>query len=107
MLRWTSLIGAMLLVLMLWTGEPAHAAEPLACAGLTIQSPDCGGEQDQVPSCPQGCATHHCCSSHQAATPVNNPLMGLSLSKDTANFTRHEVGIHGHGPGSHLRPPIA
>ena len=105
--RWTSLLGAMLLVLMLWTGGAAHAAEPLECAGVTIQSADYGSERDQVPSCPPGCATHHCCSAHQTVASASAPQVEVPLSRDTANFTRHEVGVHGLGPVSHLRPPIA
>lgn len=108
--RWTSILGALLLVLMLWTGSSAHAAERFDCIPVTAEAVNhYDGDQDQVPPGPdQGVAHHHSgCSGHHVATPAKMPSIGLALIQDIAPFAWREVGIPGHSPDSELRPPIA
>ena len=110
MTRWTSILGAILLVLMLWTGGTANAAERFGCNPLTTTAADYdGGSQDQLPSTPDKCVTHNHsgCASHHLAAPASAPSMELALLQETAHFAWHEVGVPGHSPDSELRPPIA
>ena len=107
--RWTSFLGAILLVLMLWTGGAAHAAERFENISATTEVTDpYGGDQDPVPSTPNNCATHNhsgCAGDHFA--PTSTPSIGLALPQKTASFAWHEVGVPGHSPDNALRPPIA
>ena len=108
--RWTSLLGAILLVLMLWTGGAAHATERFDCIPATAEAADhFEGDQDQVPSSPdKGMAHHHSgCGGHHVAAPASIPPIDLALQQDTASFAWHEVGVPGHSPDNDLRPPIA
>ena len=108
--RWTSLLGAMLLVLLLWTGGAAHAAERFDCIPVTAEAPGhFDGDQDQVPSGPdQGVAHHHTgCSGHHEAAPANAAPTEVALSQVLVPFAWRESGRPGRGPDSDLRPPIA
>lgn len=107
---WTSMLGAILLVLILWTGGTANAADRFDCNPATTAASDYdGGSQDQLPSSPDKCVTHNHsgCGGHHLATPTSTPSMQLALRQETATFAWHEVGIPGHSPDSELRPPIA
>lgn len=109
MSRWTSILTAILLVLTLWAGGPANAAEQFACNSAVTAAADYdGGTQDQSPMSPDNCATHSHggCASHHLAAPASAPLMELAL-QETARFGWHQVGVAGHSPDSELRPPIA
>ena len=109
--RWTSIFGALLLVLMLWTGGAAHAAERFDCIPATAAEAagHFDGDQDQVPSGPdQGVAHHHAgCGGHHEAAPANVAAVELALSQDLVPFAWRESGRPGRGPDSDLRPPIA
>ena len=108
--RWTFLVGAMMLVLMLWTGGVAHAAKGFDCIPAAAEAPGhFDGDGDEVPSDRgEGVAHHHAgCSGHQLGTPGEGPAMVLGTSSDTAPFSWRESGVPGRGPDSLLRPPIA
>lgn len=108
--RWTSLIGAMLLILMLWTGGAAHAAEGFDCIPAT--SATVGhfeGDADQVPaSREQGAAHHHSgCSGHQVAAPTASAALAITFRSRPVPAARQFGGVPGRGPPAALRPPIA
>lgn len=108
--RWTSLIGAMMLVLMLWTSGAAYAAERFDCIPTTAATVDhFDGDQDQVPSSPdQGAAhCHSGCSGHQIAAPTSHASLGFGSPKQVAPLAWRESGVPGRGPDNELRPPIA
>ena len=110
MLRWTSIIGTFMLVLMVWTGGMARAAEPIACVPTTSAiACHVEGNNDKAPSGQeQGLGRCHTgCSGHQLSVPADNGAMDLELSTLVMPATRHEAGVPGHGPGAALRPPIA
>lgn len=110
MRRWTSMIGALMLVLMLWTGGAAHAAERFDCIPVTEQSAGhFEGDRDQVPESPdQGVAHHHSgCNGHQLAAPTDTSSIALALSEQSKPLSWREAGVPGHDPENDLRPPIA
>ena len=108
--RWTSLLGALMLVLMLWTGGAAHAAERFDCMPISAEAADhFDGDQDQVPSSPdQGVAHHHSgCNGHHLAAPSSVASVEINARDGTIPLAWREAGVPGRGPESHLRPPIA
>jgi hypothetical protein len=110
MQRWTSLIGALLLVLMSWTGGAAHAAERFDCIPATAQAGDhFDGDQDQAPSIPdQGVAHHHSgCNGHHVTAPANLPSIEFRHADRLPPLAWREAGVPGRGPDAQLRPPIA
>lgn len=109
MIRWTSIVGALLLVLMLWTGGAAHAAERFGCISVAAAAVDeFDGEQDQIPSgVAQGMASHAGCSGHHEAAPIIVTAVNGALSQELVPFAWRESGRPGHRPDSELRPPIA
>ena len=108
--RWTALLGALMLVLMIWTGSAAHAAEQLDC--LPVAAETLGhfdGDSDQVPADPdQGVAHHHAgCSGHQLAGPASSNDLHSGLSSLHVPFPSLAADLAGRTPDANLRPPIA
>ena len=110
MTRWTSMLGALLLVLMLWTGSSAHAAERFDCIPVTAEaSGHFEGDRDQKPASPdKGVAHHHSgCSGHHMAAPGGVPTIELAATQKAVLITSNEAGAPGRRPDNELRPPIA
>ena len=107
--RWTSILGALLLVLMLWTGSSAHAAERPDCIPATSEAANhYEGDRDQLPDREQGAAHHHSgCNGHHVAAPANATAAEVALRHEFVPFAWREAGRPGRGPDSQLRPPIA
>ena len=108
--RLTAIVSALLLVLMLWTGTTAHAAERLDC--ITIGAESTGhydGDPDQTPSSSdKGVAHHHTsCGGHQLAAPGDVPNTTLAPVKSPSLFGDLAAGVPGREPDGRLRPPIA
>lgn len=99
-----------MLVLMLWTGVAAHAAERFDCIPVTAEvAGHFEGDRDEAPSGrDQGKAHHHSgCNGHQLAAPADQASIEISITAVAAPVARQEAGVPGHGPGAALRPPIA
>lgn len=110
MFRWSSLVSALLLVLMVWTGTSAHAAERIDCIPLTEQSAGhFEGDRDEVPSDPdQGVAHHHSgCSGHSIAAPGQYAAIAISFRSTGLVGARRDTERPGRDPEGQLRPPIA
>lgn len=110
MRSWKALIGTLMLVLMVWTGGLAHAAEREMCMPATTEAAGhYEGDRDQRPSDrEQGAAHHHSgCSGHQLAAPAQQPAMIAKLLSGPAPLAGSQAGLHGHDPDGRLRPPIA
>lgn len=108
--RWTALVGSLMLVLMLWTGGLARAAETAACIPATTESAGhYEGDGDQRPSDrDQGAAHHHAsCSGHQVAAPAEAVTPGPASPQKTLPDGREAFGLAGRVPDHQLRPPIA
>ena len=110
MKRWTNLFGALLLVLFLWTGTPASAADgylPVSVAGESVAHFD--GDSDQVPSDDHNSTSHHHVTcGEQFAVAAND----LPSAASTAGAREHRVRASDsferlRQPDSELRPPIA
>jgi hypothetical protein len=110
MRRLMPLISAFMLVLMLWTGGAAHAAEAIECGEATEASGGhFEGDSDEVPADSDKATPHHhgVCHGH---------CMGISAAGDSARADGHletpntvlRENFHsGTPPDSALRPPIA
>lgn len=110
MLRWTNIVGALLLVLMIWTGASAHAAERFDCVPVTEQAAGhFEGDRDEVPSDPdRGVAHHHSgCGGHHVAGPGQYPAFSLNQRSTNAVVPRQDADHPGREPDGQLRPPIA
>lgn len=108
--RWTSLMGALMLVLMLWTGGAAHAAERFDCMPVTAEAAGhFEGDKDQVPSSPEQEVAHHHsgCNGHQVSAPANMANIDLKLPSKAVTLAWREAGMPGRSPDTDLRPPIA
>ena len=105
-----TLIGTMMLVLMLWAGGLAHAAEPVDCLPATAEAAGhYEGDDDQFPSdSGQSVAHHHAeCSGHQLFGCAEQPTIVINHSPATVPPAGPEAGMHGHDPYGQLRPPMA
>ena len=110
MLRWTTLIGALMLVLMLWTGGAAHAAERFDCIPVTLQAEGhFDGDGDEAPAGPdQGVAHHHAgCSGHHLSSPDSVISTIVATPTSVLLPARSDSGTRGNEPDGELRPPIA
>lgn len=99
-----------MLVLMLWTGGAAHAAERFDCIPVTAETFEhFDGDEDQVPSSPdQGVAHHHSgCGGHHVAAPASVDSIEIAVLDRAIPLAWREAGVPGHDPESDLRPPIA
>ncbi|QNM83330.1 hypothetical protein H8M03_03005 [Sphingomonas sabuli] len=108
--RWTHFVGALLLVLTLWTGTSAHAAERFDCIPATEQSAEhFDGDRDQTPDDPEkGVAHHHTgCNGHHVATSGDGVAFGYSIRTAELGSARHDANHPGREPEGQLRPPIA
>lgn len=107
---WKALIGALMLVLMLWTGGLAHAAERAVCIPAAADAAGhYEGDDDQRSSDrQQGFAHHHAgCSGHQFAAPAEQPATVVNPLSVKLPPVRSEASLNGHDPDGQLRPPIA
>ena len=110
MSMWKATFGALMLVLMLWTGGIAHAAEQIQCIPVTAEAAGhFDGDSDQVPSeREKGVAHHHAgCSGHHLAAPGDSSALLIDPSAATMPLPWREAGVPGRGPDNLLRPPIA
>jgi len=110
MARLTQFIGALLLVLTLWTGTTAHAAERFDCIPATEQSAGhFEGDRDETPDDPdRGVAHHHGgCNGHHVATPGHYALISFSVGSSGLTGARQDAAPPGREPEGQLRPPIA
>lgn len=108
--RWTALLGSLLLVLMLWTGTVAHAAEQLDCVPVAADTlGHYEGDSDQVPADPdKGVAHHHAgCGGHQIAAPSGGLDIYFADAIPVRPTGSSLAGLHGRSPDRQLRPPIA
>ena len=110
MQRVVSLLVAALLVLMVWTGGPAHAAERVNCVPLTAEAGiHSDGDQDQAPPSPQKSTAHHHsgCAGHYLAVTASESSVEIRVSDSMIPLAWREFGKPSRGPDDRLRPPIA
>ena len=108
--RWLHLLGAFALVLTLWTGGTARAAEgyiPIAVAAESVGH--FVGDRDEVPADQhQGIPHHHfACGEHAAAAWSDVPATPALLPVGVRGPGRPGSILNGREPDTQIRPPIA
>ena len=107
---WLHLLGALALVLTLWTGGTARAAEdyaPIAVPADTVGH--FAGDRDEVPTDQhQGVPHHHfACGEHAAAALNNIPAAARVRSMAATRAPGLHTMPNGREPDTQIRPPIA
>ena len=108
--RWFHLLGALALVLTLWTACPASAAD--ACQPVTVSTDSAGhfaGDKDEVPSDQHRGAPHHhvSCGEHAAAAWRDVAASPLAPQTAAPELARFRSVLSGREPDTQIRPPIA
>lgn len=111
MRRFLPLLRIMMLAVLLWTGNVAHAAEDLECsapAAVEANHVDLGGP-DGAPGDPGKAAPHqHAgCHGHHVANPSSALGEPADFARTQPRFGRVTPAGAGASPNSALRPPIA
>jgi hypothetical protein len=110
MRRFLPLVGTLMLVVMLWAGNGAHAAETILCVPASAEAPGhFEGDRDQLPSDSDRGAQHHHngCHGHHIAVPAEAAPDGLATGLSNSGRSRLATVTAGCDPGLALRPPIA
>lgn len=111
MRQWLRLVGSLMLLVMLWTGNAAHAAEAFGCVEVGAEAPGhFDGDGDQTPADPaKGAAHHHGggCHGHHNATGAGGGAPPLPDSAAALLDRGPDIRIAGRAPPTALRPPIA
>lgn len=105
-----SLVGTLMLVVMLWTGTTAHAAEAMGCIEVSADAPGhFEGDEDQVPADPDKGVPHHHggCHGHHVGVASDTEAPNAAPASSNSPGLRHESMASGCDPGTALRPPIA
>ena len=103
-------LSALMLVLVLWTGSVAHAAEAIDCGEVTTSVVGhFEGDRDEVPADSDKATPHHhnACHGHCVAMSSSDDA-ALPLHASSGSVTEAVSDFRsGAGPGASLRPPIA
>ena len=110
MRRWLSLIGTLMLVLMVWTGTTAHAAEAMGCIEVSAESTGhFDGDRDEVPADSDKAVPHHhggCHGHHVAVADRGEPDANATASVGYRT-ARVKLSLARADSGTALSPPIA
>jgi hypothetical protein len=110
MRRLLPLVSAFMLVLMLWTGSAAHAAEAIECGDATeASSGHFEGDGDEVPADSDKATPHHhgICHGHCVGVAADAETMHAAEHGQAPNAALLQDFHSGTPPGAALRPPIA
>ena len=110
MRRLLPLVSAFMLVLVLWTGSAAHAAEAMECG--TEAAASAGhyeGDGDEVPADGDSGTPHHhgVCHGHCVGVPADREDRCEADHADAPNLAFQKSFHSGTPPDTALRPPIA
>ena len=110
MQRLTAIFGGLMLVLFVWTGSAAHAAQRFDCIPVSSEAPGhFEGDRDEAPAKGEkGVAHHHSgCSGHQYAASAGYDLPSAPHQTSSAAIGWNEGHATSREPDQQLRPPIA
>lgn len=110
MRRLLPLISALMLVLILWGGSAAHAAEAMQCAEATAASAGhFAGDADEIPSDSDNATPHHhgVCHGHCMGVPADGDSARAAEHGETPDAVLGQNFHSGTPPDTTLRPPIA
>lgn len=108
--RWLHLLGALALVLTLWMGGTARAAEGYIPVDVAAESVGhFAGDKDEVPSDQhQGVPHHHfACGEHAATAWSNVPGATAPEPVSVPELGGLNSILNGREPDTQIRPPIA
>ena len=109
MTRLTSTLMALMLVLVLWTGVSAHAAERVDVVPAAVELGHFDGDSDHVPADQHdGVAHHHapCADQHAAAMSDVLRVDGNRAANSCLSPECFSAALS-REPDADLRPPIA
>lgn len=109
MARLTTTIMAVLLVLTMWAGVSAHAADRVDVVPAEAALGHFDGDSDQVPADEhEGVAHHHApCGDQHAAAMNNDSLLQASDAAHARLAPERFSTVLSRVPDADLRPPIA
>jgi hypothetical protein len=110
MLRLSTFFGVLMLVLFVWAGSSAHAAERIECIPVSSEGPGhFEGDRDEAPTRGENSASHHHsgCNGHQFAASVDMLVPLVSLIRAPVAGLWIERYAASREPDRQLRPPIA
>lgn len=110
MRRFLTLVGALMLVVLVWTSSAAHAAEAFGCIEVSANSVGhFDGDDDQVPSDTDKRVPHHHggCSGHHVGVPATVDAAVPTAAGESPAALRAKYGLPSREPDRALRPPIA
>ena len=110
MRRFLTMVGTLMLVVLVFTGTTAHAAEAFGC--IEVRADSAGhfdGDRDEVPAdADKGVAHHHGgCAGHCVAVPATFDAAHLAPGNEAPPAFRAKRVLPSLEPGRALRPPIA
>ena len=108
---WLRLVSALMLAVMLWTANAAHAAQAFGCAEVSAEAPGhFDGDNDQTPADTDKAVPHHHgggCHGHHNAMTANGEGAPVADSAPALIDRSPDSRVSGRGPPAALRPPIA
>ena len=111
MRAWLRLIASLMLAVMLWTGNVAHAAEAFGCVEVSAETPGhFDGDQDQTPADTDQAVPHHHgggCHGHHNATAADGDDAPAADPAPALIDRWTDSRVTGRGPPAAHRPPIA
>ncbi len=110
MRRLLSFVSALMVVLMLWGGTAAHAAEAMQCVESTAASTGhFVGDADEVPGDSDKATPHHhgICHGHCMGVPAEGDPVRAAEHAEAPDAISQQDFHSGTPPDSTLRPPIA
>lgn len=103
-------ISSLMLILVLWTGSVAHAAEAMGCAEISSSATGhFDGDSDEVPSDGDKATPHHhsACHGHCVGAPLDTQKASQPRIASSSLIAAPTEFHSGNSPGTALRPPIA
>lgn len=110
MRRLATFFSALMLVLVLWTGTTAHAAERLECVPVEMEVVGhYEWDEDQNPAGTENGIPHHHtgCSGHSLVAPAEIADLQSVIIERPYLIRDLAAGVPSSGPENDLRPPIA
>lgn len=104
------LVASLMLAVMLWTANAAHAAEAFGCVEVSAEAPGhFDGDRDQVSGDTDKAVPHHHagCHGHHNATTADGEDSPATVSAPAPMDRSPDSRVSGRGPPAALRPPIA
>ena len=108
---WLRLVASLMVAVMLWTANVAHAAEAFGCVEVSAEAlGHFDGDQDQTPGDTDRAVPHHHaggCHGHHNATAADGDDVPATVSAPALIVRWTDSRVSGRGPPAALRPPIA